>query len=360
MTIRRLDDLPDVRGKSVLVRATLDQTLGREPDHPLAALRLRRLAETVSYLTERGATVTVFGDAAHSAPPLGVQSVGDLETLIAGLGAAAAVGTADRSVEHPCVLEPLVRASDLFVNDSFQWSYLPLPSLLLPAARLVSVAGRGMEHDLQVAGGLLRDPARPYVAVLGGVNLLLRLHGLAGLILRCDDILVGGAMSVPLLEAVGRRPPSGLPPSLLDECRYVVGLADRVQHHVHLPVDLLVRSVDGSIEQVRVDERVEGEVIDIGPRTAVHFAEVVSGGDTVLWTGALGRVEEGPGRGASRAVSDALPREPGRRVVIGGESLVDWLWSEALLRETGDVVTATDSLLEMIKTGTLAALAPLG
>ncbi len=352
--INRLEDLPDLQGRSALVRATLDLPLEAESAHPLAALRLRRLDETVSYLRARGASVTVFGDTMAAGPESAA-----LRSLLEGLGAEAVLGDRQRSVEDPGLLADLVSANDVFVNDSFQWCYLPLPSLLFPAGHLTSAAGRGLEHDLVLGRALLHEPVRPLAAVLGGSNTLLRLHGLAGLILRADHVLVGGAMSLPLLEAVGRRPSTGLPQSFLDECRSVIGMGERVQHLVHLPTDLVVRRADGSVGVVAVSDPADGQVIDIGPATARRFAEVVAGADTVLWTGPLGAVEEVEATSGTASVSEGLAAATDRLAVVGGDRLVEWLWSENRLGPDLQLVTATDALLEYIKTGTLPGLAPL-
>lgn len=357
--VRTVEDLPPLSGKRVLVRATLDLPLGSEPAALLARLRLARLVETARALKARGAQVTVFGDtyAPGRDPQLHAEKriADELEVP----GVSVVTGGESGSVEEGRMLDELVDRHDAFVNDSFQWSYLPLPSLLVPAGRLPSAAGRGLEHDLRIAAPVLRSPKRPFVAVLGGDNSQLRLHGLQGLVLRADRVLVGGAMSLPMLEAVGKRPRNGIPEWFVSECRAVIGLSERVQHQVHLPLDLVVRRRDGTLEVCEPGTILDGDVVDVGPLTARRFAEEVHGADTVVWAGALGHVEDRAAAAGTLSVADGLRCKEGQTVVMGGDSLSALLYGERRLERRMDIITATDSLLELFKNGDLPALPAL-
>lgn len=357
--VRRIEDLPALAGKRALVRATLDLPMGSEAVGPMPALRLGQLTETVRALRARGAAVTVCGDTHQPGQEPDPEQDKVVYEELEAIGVRVVTGGGAGSVEDSHLLGDLVAAHDVFVNDSFQWSYLPLPSLLVPPAHLPSAAGRGLEHDLQIACSLLRSPDRPFAAVLGGADSMLRLHGLQGLILRADMVLIGGAMSLPMLEAIGKRRTDGSPDWFLSECRAVMGLAERVQHQVHLPVDVVVRRPDGSLEVCDPAGASGSEVVDIGPLTAKRFAEVVHGADTVVWTGALGRVEEPDSAEGTLAVARAVGREKSRRVVIGGDSLAAFLRSERCLERRMNLISATDALLELFKNGDLAALPAL-
>jgi phosphoglycerate kinase len=334
---------------SALVHSTLDLPL--DATSPAAELRLAKLQATVGHLHERGARVTVFGECAGGRP--------ELSELVRAMHAEPAWPAGPTgSVETPAFLDDLIGRHDVFVNDSFQWSYLGLPSLLAPSSRLPSCAGRELEHNLRIASELLVDPPRPFTAVLGGQDPVLRLHGLKGMILRADNILVGGAMSVPLLKAVGRCPPRDTSPGILDECRAVVGLGDRVQHRLHLPRDLMVRTPDGGQAVIEPSAVTEGEVVDIGPRTTTDFAEVIRGSSTVLWTGTVGEMKGNVSTAGTQKLAEALP--VGRAyVVVGGDLLTVVLRGLGILTPEVEIVTATNSLLELLKAGDLPALTPL-
>jgi phosphoglycerate kinase len=343
LLVPTLEDLPDPSGKKVLVRATSVVPLGGAaavpgpardfsgPDSalrvPMAVRRAEGLASTLDWLSFRDARVSVIGDTGDDASDRMLSAVvGTRGETIVGVG------------EDPAFVDALIARHDLYVNDSFQSSYLPLPSLVRPPMRLPSAAGRTLQADLEALKPLV-DPARPFVALLGGDRSYLRLHGLRGLVLRADTVVVGGKMAIPFLQATGHlsKPPGGAE-DFLAECRGVFGLSRRVGYGIHLPEDLVWAG---------------GEVVDIGELARLRFSEVVEGAGSVLWLGALGKVEEYPE--GTRAVAAALS-EKGRHAVIGGDALVGILEDSGGLPAGVVTVSATDSALELIKNGTLPAI----
>jgi phosphoglycerate kinase len=354
-----LDALPELKGKAVLVRATLDLPLGQDLGSPMAALRARNLEATLRWLAETAGKVTVFGDLSGPGSEPDANQAERVRQITQDSVAGVTLSVPFPSADDGGVIEDLVASHDVFVNDSFQWSYLPLPSLMVPAGRMPSAVGRGMQHDLEIAARLLNAPERPFVAVLGGRNSFLRLHGLRGLLLRADAVLVGGSLSLPLLQSTGRWHPDGTPGDFLAECRATMGLAQRVHHQIHLPLDLAIHQSDDSVDLVQCDNHVKGEVVDIGPLTARRFSEIVEGAGTVLWTGALGLVEDPRfAAGTLTVAGDFLSDRP-RHAVIGGDALASVLASNGHLERSIAVVTATDPLLELLKNGDLPALAAL-
>lgn len=236
---------------------------------------------------------------------------------------------------------------------------------MLPAARLPSAAGRGVQRNLESLRPFLLEPERPFVAVLGGNRPFLRLHHLEGLILRADTVLVGEGVALPILQATAKQPAGATPPELLAEFRRVHGLAERVMHRLELPEDLVVDGEvgghgAGGIRGVPSDKAVTGAVMDIGSITALRFAETVEGAGSVLWAGALGRVEDERFRSGTTEVAAALWRNRAP-TVVGADSLATTLAEEGLLDERVATITATDAALELLKNGSrpaLAALAP--
>ena len=356
LRVRQLEDLPDPSGKAVLVRATLDLPFGLGEHRPMASLRAELLRETLHWLSGHGARVTVCGD-------LETTALADVKALVDGLEPGVKVVGADRpagdtSVEDPEIVAGLVATHDMFVNDSFQSSHQALPSLMLPATRLPSAAGRSLQHDLGILERLIDTPERPLVAVIGGNQPYLRLHGLRGLVLRADKVLVGGMMAIPFLQAIGKQPAGGAPEDFLAECRRVYGLGRSVQHDVVLPVDLTWMAAGGASEVTPAEVVGAGQVVDVGPVTRRSFAELVEGAGTVLWLGSLGRTEVDPFSEGTRSVAAALHPEDSL-TILGGDALVNLLHDGGDRAEQISVLTATDAALELLKTGDLPALVPL-
>ena len=348
-----LEDLPDPAEKWVLVRATFDRPLAADPAEPLALRRAQGLVATIEWLLDRGAHVTVTGDTREG----GASCLDHVRRCIEEVSTkdVSSVELVSTS-EDPKAVGQLVERYELFVNDSLQDSLLPMPSLTVPARRLPSAAGRTLQHDLGLLEGLLLEPARPFVAVLGGGRSADRLHGLKGLVLRADTVLLGGALALPMLQALGKQPVVDSSEEFLWECRNVSGLARQVHHPIMLPLDL-VWSGQGSMSVTPADVRGGDEVIDIGPTTRLRFAEVLAGAGSILWAGALGRVEERASSDGTRALAESLPSEA--TVVLGGDALVRLLHAENLVPSSVSFLSATDAAIELLKNGDLPALAVL-
>ena len=354
-----LEDLPDLTGRSVLVRATLDLPFAASnAASPAAALRSRLLARTLGWLSQRAEKVSVYGDWSSPGSRVDAGHVRRSAAAIRAVASNVVIVDSGGSVEGRQFVEGLVASHDAFVNDSFQWSHLPLPSLLIPPTRLPSAAGRSLQHDLEIGEDLLHRPSRPFVAVIGGLDPPVRLHGLHALVLRADIVVIGGAMSVPLLQAIGRTA-GGSDGEFIEECRTLIGLAGRVQHRVELPDDLEVRRPDGSSVVVPVHGHLEGPVLDIGPVTARRYSEIIEGAGTILWSGALGQAETPPHDRGTLVVAEALARHGDGRVVLGGDLLTLLLRRHRRLQPGFDLLSATDPMLELLKAGDLPALAAL-
>jgi len=265
-------------------------------------------------------------------------------------------GRGERDFDRRLVDE-LVLGQDLYVNEAFQWSWLPLASITGPPERLPGAAGLQLERDIALLEPYLSEPARPFVVVLGSDQSLLRLRGLDAVILRADAVLVGGIMSSLLLQAIGKQPVHDVDPDVLEQCRQCYGLGMELRHAIHLPFDLVWERQDGSTTVADSDVAVTGTVSDIGPATRLRYAEVLRGSGCVLWTGALGRVEDRRFAEGTIAVAQALPSD--RRVLLGGDGLLATLSEAALLRPEFGVLSATDSAVVLLKDGDLPGLAAL-
>ncbi len=356
-----LEDLPRLGGKRVLLRATLDLSLTSRYGSPAARQRTAMLGDTIYYLARRARAVTVFGDRSRPGSAASRSRDRRISEVLHRIAPNVTLAGAVDSAEEEAAVSRLVAAHDVFVNDSFQWSHLPYPSVMLPPASLPSAAGRALEHDLRIGEDLLLRVERPFVAVIGGADPVPRLHGLSGLVLRADEVLVGGSVAQPLLVAIGRERGDEMS-EFSSECRSLFGLASRVQHPIELPQDLLIQAPDGSVTAVRASGDIAGEVEDIGPMTAKRFAEVVEGSGTLLWTGSLGRVEDRRYAEGTLAVARGLATRRAGPTVLAGDALTSALAKRG--RPAGGLAgvrlaTATIPLLDLLKTGDLPALQAL-
>ena len=179
-------------------------------------------------------------------------------------------------------------------------------------------------------GGILEDPARPFVAVVGGAKVADKLEVLKVLATKVDTLVVGGGMAYTFLAAQGHHVGSSLlDESHLADCRALLESGVRIL----LPVDTRALEPGGTFGPPTegFDPRgsvkvIEGDLpdgwtgLDIGPDSATAFAEVVAGAGTVLWNGPLGAFEDHRFADGTRVVAEAVAHCAGFSVVGGGDS----------------------------------------
>lgn len=213
-----------------------------------------------------------------------------------------------------------------YVDDAFGAAHRAHASTHAVARRLDSCAGLLLAREVQVLSGLLDDPARPFVAVLGGSKVSDKLPLIDNLLDRADRILVGGAMCFTFLAAIGD--PIGTSLHEGDQAQALalrlLERAARVNCALQLPTDILVADRFEAGARLRVvpsDGIPDGWMgVDIGPRTASAYREVVMTAGTAFWNGPMGAFEIPPFADGTRAVAEAMAASPAATVAGGGDS----------------------------------------
>jgi phosphoglycerate kinase len=352
VTIRTLDALGDVAGARVFLRADLnvplrDGVLGDDT-------RVAALVPTAWELLERGARLVV---ASHLGRPKGKV----VENLRLAPVAAVLAEHLERPVtaldevtpdtlpdERVIVLEnlrfdpgeeandiafagALAEYADAYVDDAFgavhraHASVAALPELMLASGR-AAVAGRLVEREVDVLGRLLADPARPFVAILGGAKVSDKLGVIASLTERVDALVIGGAMAFTLIAAEGGKVGASLvEEDRIDDVHRALAMARERGVAVHLPTDVIAApAIDAgaSTEVVPADAVPEGLMgLDIGPSTIAAFTDALAGAGSILWNGPMGVFELEPFAEGTRAVARACAASDAFTVVGGGDSL---------------------------------------
>ena len=382
----RLEDLPDLEGARVLVRAELNAPLadGRVTDD----LRITTTLPTVEWLRSRGAAVVL---AAHLGRPKGEVrpefSLAPIATRISellgidvplapsavGVETASMVASMDggdvlvlenlrfnpgEEANDPAFAANLAAPFDLYVNEAFGASHRAHASIVGPPRVLPSAAGLLLQREVEVLGGLLDRPEHPFVAILGGSKVSDKLGVIDALLAKCDTILVGGAMAFTFLAAQGYAiGDSLLEADRIDDCRRLLGTG-----RVEVPVDVVIAQEIAAETEVRVvpaSAMPDGwKGLDVGPETAANFAERIAGARTVLWNGPMGVFEVAPFAGGTRTVAEAVVDCSGFTVIGGGDSA-------AAARQMGladridHVSTGGGASLELLELGDLPGLEAL-
>lgn len=259
----------------------------------------------------------------------------------------------------------LARLGDAYVNDAFGSSHRAHASVVGVPERLPAAAGLLLHDEVDKLERLLRDPARPFVAVLGGVKVSDKLGVVEHLLERVDTICIGGAMAFTLLvargELVGR---SLVERDRVEEVKEVLATAEERGVDVLLPSDVVaaVAPEEGARnEDVPLSEIGERVGVDIGLNTRIAFARAIGKAQTVLWNGPMGIFEIDDFAGGTKTVADAIGRatERGAYTVAGGGDSAAALAQMNLTDAVSHLSTGGGASLELLEGKDLPGLAVL-
>ena len=214
----------------------------------------------------------------------------------------------------------LAATAEIYINDAFGSAHRAHASTAGVAAFLPAVAGFLMERELSILGRALADPARPFVAILGGVKVSDKITVIDRLLSKVDRLLVGGGMANTFLKALGKE--IGL--SLVEDDKLDVakGLLQRGGDRLVLPVDAVVADrFDAAAERrtVTVDHvPATWRILDIGPRSIQRFAQHLEKARTVVWNGPMGVFELAPFAAGTLALARTLAALRGATTIVGG------------------------------------------
>jgi len=220
----------------------------------------------------------------------------------------------------------LARLCDLFVNDAFGAAHRAHASTVGVTKFVpVSAAGFLMAKELEYLGRVMTDPARPFVAILGGAKVSDKIGVLGNLVNKVDALLVGGGMAYTFLKAQGMEIGASLLESdKLDLARAAMEAARAKGVTFLLPMDhVIAQTVSADAEtRTAVGAIPAGwKGLDIGPKARQAFATAVRGAKTVVWNGPMGVFEMAPFREGTFAVARAIAESGATSIVGGGDSV---------------------------------------
>ncbi len=392
MTKLFIEDL-DVKGKRVLMRVDFNVPLdpsGRVADDS----RIRAALPSIQYIVGHGGKLVLMS---HLGRPKGKrvpslslapvaarlseilrQPVRQVDDCVGPKAAKAVAAMAPGDAVmlenlrfHPeeekndaAFSEELASLGDLYVNDAFGTAHRAHASTVgvtrfLPQA----AAGYLMRDEMQYLGKLLSDPARPFVAILGGAKISGKIAVIENLMTKADRILIGGAMSYTLLKAEGIPVGASLvEPGMIETAAGILASAPARGGALLLPEDHVASlKADGTspAETVGRDGIREGWIgVDIGPRTLARYGAEIDAARTIFWNGPMGIFEvpafaEGT-RGIARRVAEAKAVS-----VIGGGDSVAAVNEFGLAGKITHISTGGGASLEFLEGRELPGIAAL-
>ena len=354
-TLRSIDG-EQVAGKRVLVRVDFNVPLdghGAITDDT----RIKAATETIQHLVKADATVVLMSHLGRPKgkvdPVLSLRPVADRLAELLGRPVTFAPDCVGAEVEalvrdaHPgdvILLEntrfheqetandpefarSLARLADLYVNDAFGTVHRANASTEGVAQFLPSFAGFLLERELTQLHRLLGDVNRPFVCIVGGLKVADKIGVLDHLVEIADAVLVGGAMAFTFhaargVDVGGSRVEDADGQAL---ARRIIEKAEQTGCSLVLPVDAVIAQelTDGAhTQEVPIDQiPADWMGLDIGPRSRVLYTLRIDEAHTIFWNGPMGVFEIEAFQGGTRAVAEAVARNPGLTVVGGGDSV---------------------------------------
>ena len=345
----------DVAGKKILLRCDFNVPQDKDTGAITSDKRIVAALPTIKYLLDQGAAVIACSHLGKpkgewkeklSLAPVAVrlsQLLGqevifakDVVGEDAKAKAAALQGGQIMLLENlrfdpreekndPSFAKELADMAELYVSDAFGSVHRAHASTAGVASFLPAVSGLLVAKELEIMGGALNDPKRPFVAVLGGAKVSDKIGVINNLLERADTIVIGGGMAYTFAKAQGGSIGKSLCES--DKLDYALEMIEKAKKNgvkLLLPIDTVAAdnfSNDAKrmvVSTMAIPDDYEG--MDIGPETTKLFCDAVKGAGTVVWNGPMGVFEFENFAAGTRAMAQALADSGAVTIVGGGDS----------------------------------------
>ena len=380
----------DVSGKRVLVR--VDFNVPMEDGRVTDDRRIRAALPTIQYLLDHGASVVLMSHLGR--PKSGPEPKFAMDGVAVRLGelldrpvkklddcvgpeveaAVKAMQPGDVTLlentrfhgeekkNDPAFAAQLAALGEVYVNDAFgsahraHASTAGVTDTLRPA-----VAGFLIEKELEYLGGALADPARPFLAIMGGAKISDKIAVIENLLAKVDSLLIGGGMANTFFVAQGYN----VGKSLVEDEAVETAKKLLAQHadKLVLPVDCVVAGefkAEADASVVPVDEvPADGMILDIGPATVAHFSNRLAAAKTVVWNGPMGVFEFPRFAEGTFAVARALAGLSDATTIIGGGDSAAAVEQSGLAEKMSHISTGGGASLEFLEGKTLPGVAAL-
>ena len=345
----------DVAGKKILLRCDFNVPQDKATGAITSDKRIVASLPTIRYLLSQGAAVIACS---HLGKPKGEKKAslslkpvaerlsellgqevifnGDITGNEARAAAAALKGGEILLLENlrfdpreekndPSFAKELADLAELYVSDAFGTVHRAHASTAGVAAFLPAVSGLLVAKELEIMGGALDNPKRPFVAVLGGAKISDKLGVIRNLLDKADTIIIGGGMAYTFAKAQGGSIGSSLCEN--DKLDYALEMIEKAEKNgvkLLLPVDTAAATefsadaVPTVVDTMAIPDNMQG--LDIGPKTIELFCQAVRGAGTVVWNGPMGVFEFDAFAKGTRAMAQALADIGAVTIVGGGDS----------------------------------------
>lgn len=369
--VHGISEMPEVRGKRVMVRASLDVPI--EDGVVQNDFRVRHAIPTISYLLERGAKVIILThvgrDPKNTTLPLvaslkkyiEVTHVGAVtgvlvEEAIAGMKDGTAIlleNVRGTEAEENNDLEfgaTLASYADFYVNDAFAVSHRAHASIVGIPVHIPGFAGITFLKEYTELGKALA-PEHPSLFILGGAKYETKAPLIEAYAHTYTHSFIGGALANDFLKGRGYE----VGESLVSDVD-LAGNEILNQKNIHVPIDVVAVKGDASREVVSEGVAVDEKILDVGTKTVEMLAPYIRDAKTILWNGPMGHYESHDA--GTKAIAKLIAESDAFSVVGGGDTVAA-IESLGLGEKFGFLSTAGGAMLEFLEKKTLPGIESL-
>ena len=341
----------DLKGKRVFCRVDFNVPMqdGKITDET----RIRAALPTIQYLVEQGAKVIL---ASHLGRPKG-KVVEEMRLTPVAVRLSELLGQEVKKADEACgdsvkamiatmndgdvlllenvrfypgeekndpeLAKAFAELADIYVNDAFGAAHRAHASTEGIAHYLPAVSGFLMQKELDVLGKALSNPERPFTAIIGGAKVKDKIGVIENLLELVDNLIIGGGLAYTFIKAQGHEiGQSLLEEDKIDLAKSFMEKAKEKGVHFYMPVDAVVAdefSADANTKVVAIEDiPADWQALDIGPKTASIYRDVIEKSKLVIWNGPMGVFEMDKFAGGTKAVAEALAAAKDTYSVIGG------------------------------------------
>jgi phosphoglycerate kinase len=263
---------------------------------------------------------------------------------------------AEEEANDEAFSKSLGKLCDLYCDDAFGSAHRAHASTagitkFVPKA----VAGFLMQKELEYLGKALHDPARPFVAILGGAKVSDKIGVIQNLMTKVNTLLIGGGMAYTFLKAKGE--PIGkslLEADKVDLAKHLIVDAEKRGVKLLLPVDHIVAekvAPDAKPTAVKVGQPISDNQIglDIGPETVKQFSTEIEDANTIVWNGPMGVFEMAPFAHGTMAIAKAVAANQDATSIVGGGDSVAAVHAAGVADKISHISTGGGASLEFLE-----------
>lgn len=268
--------------------------------------------------------------------------------------------------KDPEFAKQLAKLGDVYINDAFGTAHRAHSSTAVIAKYFPGNAATGflVEKEIQFLGQALKNPARPFYAIIGGAKISSKIGVLKALLEKVDALFIGGGMSYTFLKAQGFSIGDSIhEDALLEEAKEIIAEAKKRGIRLFLPQDTVVADRLTKDAVSRIVSTQEGipagfQGVDVGPKTVQEYSNAIKDAATVFWNGPLGVFEIPQFAKGTNAIALALARLKAITIVGGGESVAA-MDAAGVAYKMSHISTGGGAALEYIEQGTLPGIEAL-